>query len=81
MPFVDEIRGERISEIERVAEHVDLSLTELYNARMRRSVEPRQRLNDKWPVPRDDSRKQRHVTRNYWCDAIGAEPTLNANDP
>lgn len=29
VPFVDEIRGERISEIERVAEHVDLSLTEL----------------------------------------------------
>jgi hypothetical protein len=28
-PFVEEIRGERISEIERVAEHVNLSLTEL----------------------------------------------------
>ncbi|MBI2857230.1 MAG: DUF3883 domain-containing protein, partial [Chloroflexi bacterium] len=29
MPFLEEIRGERVAEVERVAEHVELSLTEL----------------------------------------------------
>ncbi len=31
MPFVDQVRGERVDEIERIREHVEISLTEVIN--------------------------------------------------
>ena len=40
VPFIEEVRAERLAEVERIGEHVEFSLTEFYSESMRRSAAP-----------------------------------------
>ena len=62
-PFIDEVRTERLAEIDRVAEHVELSLTEVL-----------QRIDDEIGRASDELEHEITGTRGAWLRLKGAMP-------
>ena len=78
MPFLEEdTRAERLADVERVADHVELSLTSFCSARTRRSGGPPATWRRVGRVPRDGSRWPRPGTRSCWPAANGGARNSN----
>ena len=76
-PFIDEVRAERLAEVERIAVHVELSLTEVLqrvdDEIGRAAVEVEKEVAGAEAV----SRRPRLAMPKYWRGASGAERSLS----